>query len=135
MSAVEFNVSDLLRNLSGFERAADDMRTSAAVVAIELRNLVVQKFDEQGPGWDPLAASTVRQKGHARILEDSLQLKSGWEIDFGDDFAEAFTSVTYAGYHVTGTSRMPRRDPTDIDDESLQALADLVAVHVLSEAA
>ena len=85
-------------------------------------------YDAEGPGWDPLAESTLRQRrgggGGAKMLRDT-GLMQRTQVALGSDYAEAYSPAPYAQYHVTGTSKMPKRNPFDLGPFENELLADV----------
>lgn len=112
-------------------RFADQLAVPAVgleAAGVVLREVTEQQFDTQGQhasgGWAPLAASTVAEKARKGLRPEILQatgrMKESLTRRFDSGHIEelrgpdtlAFGSrVPYAGYHQTGTSRMPRRRP------------------------
>lgn len=113
--------ADLLR----FSDRADDMRPALLGVAADMRDQVGQRFDDEGPGWAPLAASTRAAKGNDAILYETGDLSAsltdesqpgGFAIATHDTLHYG-SSVPYAGYHQRGTERMPKRKILDFGPE------------------
>lgn len=114
---------DVEHKLLRMEARALEVGPLLSAFADELRGVERDLFDAEGFGdWPPLAASTVAQKGSGSILRETDALFSslteqgasgatqeifGNELIFG-------TSVEYATFHRTGTSRMPKRDPLPV---------------------
>lgn len=97
---------------------------------------------EQSPTgipWAPLARSTVRRKKHSRILVDTGRLLGSLSSsdhtdairDIEDRYLAFGTSVPYAIYHQTGTSRMPARPPVGLNEVILNLLCNRLADHVV----
>lgn len=83
----------------------------------------IQRRIDNHPG-PPLSASTVRRKGHTRILRDTDGLYGSFEKDADRNVfrikpleAEFGTSDEKAVYHQTGTSRMPKRTIIEVTGE------------------
>jgi hypothetical protein len=107
---------------NGFDRALD---------LVEDR--ISAQFRSQGAqsgGWEPLAESTVRQKGHARILEDTGALEraatSGATRRVSADEA-SFSVGPGADYwiyhHSKGPrSHLPRRPLLEVDEPLRRAI-------------
>ena len=77
------------------------IRSGALAVAAEMLVAEVNdKFQSGGPGWPPLAESTLaRRRGSvAQILVDTGRLAGSIHGVHGADFAEAATDVSYAVY-------------------------------------
>lgn len=76
-------------------------------------------------GWAPLAESTLAQKTGPSILDETGELRASLTergdphqiFDVGDEYLLFGTDLDYAGYHQTGTSRMPRRRPLELREE------------------
>jgi len=94
-------------------------------------------FDEarspRGTPWAKLAASTIRRKGHDKILIDTGRLIKSLTQRGGDAIREPFvsgnmaglvfgTSVPYAHFHMSGTRYMPARPEVGVTEERLQKL-------------
>lgn len=113
-----------LKKLGG---RAQNQRAINAQVAEILRTFVDDKFQDEGPRWPQLAPATIlRRRGGgqgARILQDTGILATTIGVDSGADFAEVFTNVEYARFHITGTRNMPQRDFFDIDETRALDLA------------
>lgn len=103
-----------------------------------------------GEDWAPLAESTIASKGarsgivgpHSTILVDtgrlfeSLTLEDGTSDTIwitGDKFITFGTSVPYAIFHETGTSRMPARPAVGINDNTADQIADAVGEFVVDK--
>lgn len=101
-----------------------------------------EKFFASGSGpsgpWAPLAPSTVRKKGHAKILIDKGDLEASLTGPHGDAVREIeqIGDKTYlahgtldekAPFHQTGTSRMPQREPVGLIDETIDLLVGKIA--------
>lgn len=96
-------------------------------------------FDAEGPGWEPLAEVTIelrrnRDKESIKILQDTGVLvgsvigRPPQVTESGDVVAiEAVDGTSYGWYHTTGTSKMPRRDWTDLGPHEQPLLDDIAA--------
>lgn len=77
-------------------------------------------FEAEGPGWAPLAESTLRSRRRhgagAKILQDTGVMAGSIAPGWGDTYAEAFAGVNYAVYHVSDEPRhhLPKRDFFDL---------------------
>jgi phage gpG-like protein len=88
-----------------------------------------------GAPWAELAPSTVKRKGHGKILYESgdlmaslIEVGGPGNISEVSDHGSIYgTSVLYAIFHDQGTSRMPARPPVGINQEAVDKLADMVA--------
>jgi phage gpG-like protein len=91
------------------------------LITIEREQFATQGQAESG-GWAPLAESTLRYKTGPSILDETGELRASLTergdphqiFDVGDEFLLFGTDVEYAGYHQTGTTRMPRRRPLEL---------------------
>lgn len=124
---------DVLADLGDSANRLGDLTPTIAEMLVAA---VQDVFDAEGPGWAPLAPSTLagRRGGGAgaKILQDTGVLVNSVSGDSGPDFAEAGSAVPYGAFHVTGTRRMPARDWLAVD---LDALSDEVAELILAEVA
>ena len=106
------------------QRASDFMPVMPAIVesyhAIEAR-----RFAQGGPGWAPLAQSTIDRKGGETAILIRTQEMLNSFIGGGDetvtmtpDFLSIMSGSTYAGYHQAGTTRMPQRKIVQLSEGS-----------------
>lgn len=111
-------------------RAISLEATAFPVIAEDFRRMQAKRFDNNGPGWAPLAASTIARKSrkgyptnkilHATgVLRDSLTKSGapGSVVRVTPDELFMGTHVPYAQYHQQGTKRMPKRVIVDIGEE------------------
>lgn len=104
-----------------------------------------QQFSSEGSrgsgGWEPLAASTVAQRGSAHpildqsgVLRSSLTKRGGENIfDATDDYLRFGTHVPYAGFHQTGTSRTPRRRPLELTESDRAGMVKILQAYILGD--
>lgn len=113
------NATDLS---AGFNAALDRLEAQAE-----------EQFRSQGGqsgGWAPLAASTLRQKSTALILEETGALRAsvtggdGEIRDVRPDGADYGTTVPYAPYHHSKAPRshLPRRPLLEVDEALKRAM-------------
>jgi len=97
------------------------------VVAEALKSAVDDVYEAEGPGWTPLAESTIekRRGTSSKILQDTGVMASSTMTRYGQDYAEAWAHVGYAKYHASGTERMPQRNPFDLGPFEADLLADV----------
>lgn len=76
------------------------------------------KTDAAGKAWAPVSPSTplIWESIHGSplpgtLLERTRLMRNSLTANATDDAVEVGFSVPYSGYHVTGTRKMPRRDP------------------------
>ena len=110
----------MARTLLRPARAATDLGPAFDRGLDLVEDQIERQFATQGGlsgGWEPLAESTVRRKGHARILHDSGALRSaatsGARRSVSSDSAEyaVGSGAPYWIFHHSkaGRSRLPRR--------------------------
>lgn len=100
------------------------------------------EYDSNLEDWPALAESTIKRKGHDRILVETGALRESLvQIGGPDNVHEAFekgmvygTSDAKALFHQFGTSRMPKRSPVGITDEVMDKLVNVVADHAVDVA-
>lgn len=112
------------------QRAVADLRTrdlspTMAVIAESLVAAVNDEFETAGRGrWEPLSERTLsnRRGTTAQILKDTGRFAASIRADFGPDFAEAATDVSYAVFHVSDAPRyvIPLRNPFDVEERVLE---------------
>ena len=106
-----------------------NLRPALAMVAAEVREDAAQRFEDEGPGWAPLAESTIAAKGGSRILfetgslMDSLAKLGGDHVEILTDDSLTMSSSLMVGnwslgeLHQKGTSRMPAREVVGSTEE------------------
>lgn len=97
-----------------------EIRKATQQVGKHLKGKVQEAFDAGGPGWAPLASSTVATKGHATILIDTSKLRGTMKVNIFS-FAHGRLTPGSGGYsrgrsvtrvaiwHEGGTVNMPAR--------------------------
>lgn len=125
--------SNLNRVLTGLRQHGEKVSELLPTIAEMLVGAVHDVFEAEGPGWEPLAAATLahRRGSSHKILQDTGAFAASIDPQWGGTYAEARAGVSYAIFHVTGTSRMPKRNPFDLGPFE-QPLLDEVA-HLLTE--
>jgi phage gpG-like protein len=127
---VHVDVSDLAGALDAFARRGGRLDDTMAIAAEVLVAAVNDKFQASGPGWAPLAESTLlRRRGAvAQILLDTGRLAGSIHGMHGSDFAEAATDVSYAVYHVSSAprSKLALRDFLDLPDHVFDDILELI---------
>lgn len=114
-----------------------DLSKSLALIATAAMKHIDNRFEREGPGWAPLAPSTLmrRRKGRASFsgsgnkkLQDSGLMRESFRGGRGHvsrktaSSIEVGTSVFYAEHHQTGTRRMPAREIIVVDAELERAV-------------
>jgi phage gpG-like protein len=114
---VEHNLSTVLRPLQAKAQALPGV---LPIIAELLVAGVSDVFEAEGPGWQPLAESTLRQRrkagAGAKILQNTGEMAGSVSPAWGDVFAEAMSLVSYDVYHVSPEPRqkVPLRDFYDL---------------------
>lgn len=133
---VDVDLTELTMELTTFLGRVQNQHDVNMQAAEILRAMVDDKFESEGPGWDELSPATIlrRRVGGSRILQDSGHLAGSLTAYAGADFAEVYTNVLYAKYHLTGTENMPARDFLDIDEEkALEAISNMILETIARE--
>lgn len=121
--SVGYDASSLLHLVRELEARGGDAGDALRAVSELVVSAVQDTIEAQGPGWPPLAPATLARRrgggGSAKMLKDTGNLAGSITRAWSDREAEAYTDVPYAGFHVTGTSRMPARDFTAVDIDAL----------------
>jgi phage gpG-like protein len=121
------------------ERTFGDLKSVFEAVGEEALGDIRHRFDSQGPGWEPLSASTVKRKGSTRILHDSGNLYASFQKGAAGNVtrinptgAEFGSSISYGVFHQEGTSRMPRRTIIEVTGEQ-EAKYGKIAMDVMTD--
>lgn len=87
--------------IDGFERRGRALTHLLPAIGEALVSAVSDVYDAEGPGWEPLAASTLKRRrgSSAKILQDTGVMAASTHHEHGGDWAEASAGVDYARYH------------------------------------
>lgn len=108
--------SNLEQVLVGYRQHAEKIDHLLPAIAEMLVGAVHDVFEAEGPGWEPLAEVTKqhRRGSSFKILQDTGAFAGSIDPAWGSTYAEAHAGVSYAIFHVTGTSRMKKRNPFEL---------------------
>ena len=142
------NSENVDRALSNFQDSLADNSDALAAVADDLRQMMAEQFATEGAAggtpWAPLAPSTLRKSRRTRsgilnltgALLGSLtdpgapghveQIDSG-QLLFG-------SGLPYAGFHQTGTRRMPARPIVVLSGDATARWLEIVAGQIEEKA-
>jgi len=126
-TAIDADFGELAGVIATFEKKGKNLGRMMPVVAEALKSAVDDVYEAEGPGWTPLAESTIekRRGTSSKILQDTGVMASSTMTRYGQDYAEAWAHVGYAKYHASGTERMPQRNPFDLGPFEADLLADV----------
>ena len=116
MRMTAHGIENIIRELSGIQERISDMTPFWRTIAVPIiQNSLEEIFLSEGPGWSPLAPSTIRSRKYpglpilqqtgnlkASILDHPTLQVSQRQLLYG-------TSNPYAQFHEDGTYRMPAR--------------------------
>jgi len=134
---VEHDLSTILRPMQAKAQALPEM---LPIIAELLVAGVSDVFEAEGPGWQPLADSTIAARRRhgvgAKILQNSGLMAGSVSPGWGDTFAEASSLFSYDVYHVSKEPRshLPLRDFYDIGPFEAPILDEAAAL-ILSQLA
>lgn len=141
--------AELLASLSRVQEGLIDLRELGTWdwVATEFRKIEREIFDSEGSNsaagkWAPLsppyAERKLRQYGPVPILQASGRMYRAMTGSTGDSVVEQRpqemtigTSLKYPIYHATGTQRMPKRSPVELNDDQKRRLGDPIRKKLL----
>jgi hypothetical protein len=124
----------IVDEFAGIAARAKDPQPAFELIIDSFHKIEARRWAEEGPGWAPLADSTIIRKQYGDSasgydggsttmmvrtwsLYDSLATDSGFSgILRTNDFVEMSTDVPYAHWHQTGTDHMPQRKVVDITE-------------------
>lgn len=131
-----FDFTELYSRVRELQKRGTDTSAMMAVVAEGLVGEVSDMFDTAGHGtWAALAASTIRKRGEgAQILKDTGRWAASNFPNHGPMFAEVFTDVSYAIFHVDAKAR-PVRNPYDLPDSAIEDASQTILDMLVSGAA
>jgi hypothetical protein len=105
--------------------AVSDLHEPLALIRDDFSAAIGRRFADEGPGWAPLAPSTVVEKARAGYGGQGTLVRTGDMLrdltnPDGEIDADSLTlwpeSDTPFIYHEYGTRRMPARPPVVIED-------------------
>lgn len=105
------------------------------ILALEHKEHFSREKDSSGASWPPLAPSTIKRKGHDRILVEHGDLQRSLETVGGPNNIAATTgqgllfgtSDPKAGFHQSGTRNMPARPPVGVSLARVNQLTEMIA--------
>lgn len=129
--------ADLAHVFDSLTRRGKNLGRLTPIIAEMLVVAVQDRIEAEGPGWPPLAKSTLakrRKRGRgAKMLQDTSHLIQNIHGEHGPDFAEAATNVPYIKYHLRGGEIIPKRNPFELEPKEADRIADEVVDMLLSE--
>lgn len=117
------SADERLARLQGLSPRSLDTLRGMAVAAVGESFLYSRSPD--GMAWQPLKAR--RKSGTSRPLVDTGTLARSIRAKIEQGGLEVFSTADYAGYHQTGTSRIPARPFMGFSEQALARMADAVA--------
>lgn len=125
---------------------AGDMRPAFDNVHVLLLAVENRQFGSEGGafsgGWKPLAASTVRYKAKHGLDPRILHATGDLRRSFANNHAKGHvyrasanemfvgSSIPYARFHQTGTKRMPRRRPFELNEQVRRQVVKILQEHL-----
>ncbi|MBX3589075.1 MAG: phage virion morphogenesis protein [Ramlibacter sp.] len=114
--------ADMLSRLKTAAQLLDEPYELMDAIGAQLEGNVNLRFDTKtdaaGNAWAPVSPNTplIWESIHGSplpgtLLERTRLMRGSLAHNPSNDSVEVGFSAPYAGYHVTGTTRMPRRDP------------------------
>jgi phage gpG-like protein len=141
-------VSHLLNGMSALDSLFADMETRVQdadytpvldpfqqTLAEQHAGQFAGEFDSNLDSWAPLKPSTIKRKGHDRILYETGALRASLVTVGGPGNIHEVTPSTLlfgtsdqkALYHQEGTRKMPARPPVGVSEENIDKLVDQIA--------
>jgi phage gpG-like protein len=135
MADLEIRVeSTLNKELAAIAAQGRSIDKALPIIAEMLVGGVHDVFEAEGPGWEPLADSTVaRRRGTShKILQDTGIMAGSISPQHGSTWAEAVDGTSYGIFHTSSAPRekIPLRDFFDLgpfEGPLLDEVADLLA--------
>lgn len=107
-------VKDLLGR---FRAVGGNFAPIMQVVAEMLVSAVSDRYQSEGDGqWPAHAPATVARMGPHALMQYKGILSGSTAADWSESHAEAYTSVDYVKYHLEGGSKIPKRNPFEVND-------------------
>lgn len=107
MIVIDIDDREVTQALERLRRKLSDLTPAMREIAQALESETERRFEQEGPGWTPLAASTIRQRrksGHwpGKMLQRRGDLVRSIESDAGPTYAVIAASKKYAAIHQLG---------------------------------
>lgn len=123
----ESDLGKVIAELAAQGKSIDRLLPAIAELVVGAVHDVVEA---EGPGWPPLAESTMRQRrGNSyKMLQDTGVFLSSVAPQWGSTYAEAVDGTSYGHFHVTGGlggTRPPVRDWTNLGEFESGLLEDV----------
>lgn len=147
-------LDDLDRYFAGIDNQFNeiDYQPFGRLELLELADIHAGYFrDAAGPdnvAWPPLAPSTIRRKGHAKILIDTTRLRQSLtsktpggdairDVIEGHDVTHVVfgSAVEYGAYHDTPAGSRPARRHVGVNEQHLEHIANRMADYAINELA
>jgi hypothetical protein len=125
----ETNLAKVLVDLQGKGRAVDK---ALPIIGEMLVGAVQDVFEAEGPGWEPLAESTMRQRRGGppyKILQDTGALAGLVAARIGSTYVEAVDGTTYGIFHAPDPQRRDWTDLGPFEQPLLDEVAELLVSH------
>jgi phage gpG-like protein len=102
MASLEIKAeSDLNKVLLGLQQQGQQIDKFLPAIGEMLVGAVHDVFEAQGPGWAPLAPSTIaRRRGTSHMILQDTGLMANVEPRYGSTYAEVVSPASYGGYHA-----------------------------------
>ncbi len=124
----------IVDEFAGIAARAKDPQPAFELIIDSFHKIEAKRWAQEGPGWAPLADSTLIRKQYADgdydgggapmmvrtwSLYDSLATDSGFSgILRTNDYVQMDSEISYGVYHQEGTSHMPQRKIVDVTEET-----------------
>lgn len=131
---VNIQTDQLVNELKTLQRRGSNLKDVNNNLAEILLSMVEDKFEDEGPGWPPLADSTLRRRRASKspkMLQDTADMVNSLQPSSGADYAEVFTNKVYASYHIEGNG-VPKRDFFDVDTDKALETFGLILLEEIS---
>lgn len=110
-----FGDKEISRTFDRIIDATTDLSPAFEAMADDFASIESRRFDAEGPGWAPLAPSTLKRKKGGQILVETGKLKASvtrrpFGVErIGSQDAEFGSNDPIGFYHQHGTPKMPAR--------------------------
>lgn len=135
------NAGGLRQKLKAIADGLRDMRPLWQAVGMYVqRQTIKERFDKEqspeGQKWKPLAPATLKQRsakhktGHARILQDTGELRRSITYEAEPNSVRVGTSLKYARTHQFGRGNIPARLFLGVNDEEKQHIISMLGAYI-----
>ena len=146
---VEFDIlpggKSLIDHMTKINRHVENMTPAMRAIMASFHAIERERFANEGPGWEPLAPSTITYRISHRFnagpilfrtgtLEDSFTGGGNSTNVATSNFMEVTSHVEYANFHQDGGPNLPQRQIIHLNENTLLLWREILQVYIMTGA-